>query len=52
MVPRKGGLEKAILIVGRHIQSENAFFFDSITGEVSETTLQDVREAGIQGIDP
>jgi len=40
------------LIVARHIGSEKAFFFDSMTGEITETTLKDVREAGVQGIDP
>jgi hypothetical protein len=52
ILPGKGGLEKANLIVARHIGSEKAFFFDSTTGEITETTLKDVREAGVQGIDP
>ena len=52
MLPRNGGLEKGYFIVGRHIQNEKAFFFDSTTGEITETTLKDVREAGVQGIEP
>jgi hypothetical protein len=52
VLPGKGGLEKANLIVARHIGSEKPFFFDSVSGEITETTLQDVREAGVQGIDP
>ena len=52
ILPGKEGLEKANLIVARHIASDKAFFFDSTTGEITETTLKEAREAGVQGIDP
>ena len=39
-------------IVGRHTAAdEKAFFFDSTTGVITETTLKEIREAGVQGID-
>jgi hypothetical protein len=52
ILPGKGGLEKTYVIVGRHLASEKVFYFDSVSGQLNETTLEDARQAGVRGIDP
>lgn len=52
ILPGKGGLEKNYVIIGRHIQSKNAFLFDGSTGQISDVTLKEVHDAGISGIGP
>lgn len=49
--PGRDGLARSYLIVARHAQSPNAFFFSSRIGEVKDVTLAQVREAGITGLE-
>jgi hypothetical protein len=46
----KNGAPK-FLIIGRHTAAENPLFFDSSTGVISQTTLKEIRDAGVKGID-